>query len=523
MEKPAIRIGASLGLLLSLPLTTLSFLGWKLFGLTFLPFSLFDWLARVLPGPVITFGIDLMISIIHSLKMGGISQTAKLGEQIMAIMIFLILSMLVSSLYFWLIPRITAGYSKGRITFVPGIITGLILGIFIQLINFRVAAASYSYYDSIWIFALFITWGIFLARSYRRLALGEQNRRRSFLLGIAGSAISIAVIAGVIGSMIGKEQAVQTGERWSDKYPLPNSGVDVKPVKGTRSEFTPLEKHYRVDINEMPPVIDGKTWRLKVGGLVEKPLEQTLEQIRNYEPMSQFITLECISNPVAGDLISTQRWTGVSLQKLLPVWKLKPEATHLRIKAADGFYEVVSLEKIKADKRIMLTYEWDGIPLTVSHGFPIRIYIPNAYGMKQPKWITEITAISHWEAGYWVDRGWDKEAKMKATSVIDVISEDKFAKDGITYLALGGIAFAGSRGISKVEVRADNGKWEQAQLRKPLSETTWVIWRYDWPYLSGDHSFTVRCFDGEGNMQIEQQVPPHPSGASGYNTEIIKE
>jgi hypothetical protein len=204
------------------------------------------------------------------------------------------------------------------------------------------------------------------------------------------------------------------------------------------------------------------------------------------------------------------------MQKLIPDWKLKPEAAYLKIIAADGFYEVISLEQIKADKRIMLTYAWDGVPLTVEHGFPLRIYIPNVYGMKQPKWITEITALNHWEAGYWVDRGWDKEAKMKATSVIDIISNDKFTKDGKPYLAIGGIAFAGSRGISKVEVRIDNSTWQQAQLRKPLSETTWVIWRYDWPYQSGNHLFTVRCFDGAGNIQIEKQAPPHPSGASGY-------
>jgi hypothetical protein len=92
----------------------------------------------------------------------------------------------------------------------------------------------------------------------------------------------------------------------------------------------------------------------------------------------------------------------------LPDWRLKPEATHLKIRAADGFYEVVPLAVIKADERVMLAYAWDGVPLPTEHGFPLRIYIPNVYGMKQPKWIESIEATDRWEPGYWVERGWDR-------------------------------------------------------------------------------------------------------------------
>ncbi len=68
----------------------------------------------------------------------------------------------------------------------------------------------------------------------------------------------------------------------------------------------------------MPPAVDESQWSLKIGGLVEQPLSLTLDDLRRYEPMHQFITLACISNPVGGDLIGTTRWTGVSLQRLLP-------------------------------------------------------------------------------------------------------------------------------------------------------------------------------------------------------------
>jgi DMSO/TMAO reductase YedYZ molybdopterin-dependent catalytic subunit len=111
------------------------------------------------------------------------------------------------------------------------------------------------------------------------------------------------------------------------------------------------------------------------------------------------VTLSCISNPVGGDLIGTTRWTGVSLKRLLSDLQLKPGATHLTIRSADQFFEVVSLDAISADPRIMLTYSWDGVPLKQEHGYPLRIYVPDVHGMNQPKWIESIEAIDPSEPG----------------------------------------------------------------------------------------------------------------------------
>jgi hypothetical protein len=86
---------------------------------------------------------------------------------------------------------------------------------------------------------------------------------------------------------------------------------------------------------------------------------------------------------------------------------------------------------------------------------------------------------------------------------------------------IGGIAFAGARGVSKVEVRVDQGPWEAAQLRAPLSETSWVIWRYEWPFAEGHHAFEVRCVEGDGTPQIETPNDSHPSGATGIHTKEV--
>jgi hypothetical protein len=165
------------------------------------------------------------------------------------------------------------------------------------------------------------------------------------------------------------------------------------------------------------------------------------------------------------------------------------------------------------DERTLLAYATNDEPISAEHGYPLRLYVPNRFGMKNPKWIQQITAVSEPYFGYWEVRGWDKEAFVKSTSIFDVIAVD-LKKDEL--IPVGGIAFAGDRGISKVEVQVDGGEWQPAQLKDPLSPLTWVLWRYEWPATKGYHTLTVRCTDGKGALQIETPAPLHPDGASGY-------
>jgi DMSO/TMAO reductase YedYZ molybdopterin-dependent catalytic subunit len=167
----------------------------------------------------------------------------------------------------------------------------------------------------------------------------------------------------------------------------------------------------------------------------------------------------------------------------------------------------------------MLCYAWDGHELPIDHGYPLRIWIPDRYGMKQPKWITGIEVTDEYKEGYWVERNWDEVARVKTTSVIDTVAANAIIEDGDQELVpVGGIAFSGARGISKVEVRVDGGPWQEAKLRSPLSETTWVIWRYDWPFEEGEHTFEVRCAEGDGTPQIEEESDNRPSGATGIHS-----
>src|SRR5262249_55373154 len=188
----------------------------------------------------------------------------------------------------------------------------------------------------------------------------ERVDRRQFVVRLGGAAATISVAGATVVALSGatRRRSAASGRAWSADHPLPNSDAAVGPAPGTRRELTPLEDHYRIDINTTVPRVDEASWRLKVGGMVERPVELTLGQIPAYEPIHKFVTLACISNPVGGSLIGTTRWTGVSLRRLLADLNLKPGATHLRLSSADGFYEVVALETVLADERVMLAYDW---------------------------------------------------------------------------------------------------------------------------------------------------------------------
>jgi DMSO/TMAO reductase YedYZ molybdopterin-dependent catalytic subunit len=517
------------------------FAGWKIAGLPFVPFDSFDWLTRVLPGRVLGFGIGIMVDAIRALHLGPTSETAKTVEHAIAITGLFVMGIVGGAILF----SILRTKRKVHPVFL-GLVLGIVVAVPAMLISTQASetATVDPWLRALWILVVFAAWGAILGRVGQRM-IGietpnstvesatepgvERIDRRHFLVKLGGSAAAITVVGALVGEFAEtrrKESAMMaTSEplRWSATHPLPNAAAAVKPAPGTRPEFTSLENHYRIDINTIPPKVDEQRWRLKTTGLVEQPLSLTLEQLRGYEPMHQFVTLSCISNPVGGDLIGTTRWTGVSLQRLLPDLRLQPTATHLKIRSADGFFEVVALDAIKADERIMLTYAWDGVPLRREHGFPLRIYIPDVHGMKQPKWIESIEFTDHWEPGFWVVRGWNKVAQMHATSVIDTVAVDMtiIGVDKRKLVPIGGMAHAGDRGISKVEVQVDNGPWEQALIRTPLSQLTWAVWRYDWPFRPGKHTFTVRCYDGSGTLQIAAPSPPEPDGATGLSSRSV--
>lgn len=123
--------------------------------------------------------------------------------------------------------------------------------------------------------------------------------------------------------------------------------------------------------------------------------------------------------------------------------------------------------------------EFRGRRIHLAHGFPVRIIVPGSYGMKSVQWLTEIEAVDRDYKGYYQQKGWTDEATIKSMSRIHLPGHGSRLK-GSDHLVQG-LAFAGIRGISQVEVSVDEGKsWHRATLHPPLSASSWVFWHWMW-------------------------------------------
>ncbi len=539
MKKPGPAAGTLTGLVLTAPLTALLYLVNRTTGLPFPPFLAFDWVRDRLPPGIINAGIDRLAGTLAALGL-SVRETAKPAEIILVLGTFVLAGTVAGAVFFAAAKRVrTDRLDKA----------GLVLGLAFGLPLAAVAAVSRGLAPALrgpgaaWTVAAFLGWGFAVARvrsvlgapaaavpaSGAPAAVRRIGRRRFMVtLGTASALITVGgtVLGRILSRRVGSDQGTaalvppRSSEAGGPGEAPPAGGASFVPAPGSRPELTPVTEHYRIDINLDPPALRAGEWSLTIGGLVRGPLTLTLRDlVEKYEPKHQFITMSCISNSVGGDLIGTTRWTGVSVRTILEQAGVEEGAAALEVTSADGFHESVPLELIRTDDRIMFTYAWDGKPLAAEHGSPLRIYIPDRYGMKQPKWITKADVVARGRDGYWVERGWDRAARAKATSVIDTVAVDAVVKDdrGRLLVPIGGIAWAGARGISKVEVRIDEGDWQPAELKRPLSGTTWVIWRMDWPFQAGPHRFTVRCAEGDGTPQIETAADTFPGGATGLH------
>jgi DMSO/TMAO reductase YedYZ molybdopterin-dependent catalytic subunit len=297
------------------------------------------------------------------------------------------------------------------------------------------------------------------------------------------------------------------------------------------SEVTPTYLFYRIDINPVVPVVDATSWSLNVKGLVNNPLTISYEEIKSMPSVEEYATLQCVSNKIGGDLISTALWKGVRLKDLLARAQLRPGAKYIAFRCYDGYDVGIPLERGLLDGTI-LAYEMNLAPLTPEHGYPVRAIVPGLYGMMNPKWITEIEVVDNVYEGYWARNGWTNIATEDTHSSI-VIPGQAAVRDRFRNLELqninivpgqrvpvAGIAFAGDRGISKVEVSTDGGvTWKSANIKDPLSKYTWVLWAAEFTPTApqGSNRIVVRATDKTGKVQTAEVRPPFPDGNTGYH------
>ncbi|HUX87968.1 MAG TPA: molybdopterin-dependent oxidoreductase, partial [Chloroflexota bacterium] len=267
--------------------------------------------------------------------------------------------------------------------------------------------------------------------------------------------------------------------------------------------------------NLVDPVVDVKSWQLSVAGLVDHPLDLSYQDVLAFPAVDAVRTLECISNEVGGDLMSNGRWTGLRLADVLHKVGVQSGASELQFTCVDGYTESMPMTKAM-DPQTLLVYHLNGQPLPSKHGYPVRVLGTGTYGMKNPKWLNKIQIARTAQPGFWVAQGWSPDAIVQTMSKITTPTPD--ASVHVGPVTVGGVAFAGSRGIRQVEVSTDGGtSWQPAKLVSALGPFTWVLWEYNWqPTKPGKYTLVVRATDGTGVVQATRETDTFPDGATGY-------
>jgi DMSO/TMAO reductase YedYZ molybdopterin-dependent catalytic subunit len=298
---------------------------------------------------------------------------------------------------------------------------------------------------------------------------------------------------------------------------------DFPDIPGLTPEITSADDHYVVDINLIPPKVEAEGWSLDVRGEVDHPAKYTFASLQSsFDVVEEFAVLTCISNEVNGQLIGHSRWGGVRLSDVLGAAGPRDAAMDVVFYGADGYSDSIPLE-VAMHPTVILAVSQNGKPLQQAHGFPCRVRVPAIYGMKNVKWLEAIEIVPTDYQGYWMKRGWSDVAIIDTESRIDVAGDSGRASVGQeTWIA--GIAWAGIRGIDKVEVSVDGGTtWAEAMLRDPISPISWRHWAYRWrPERAGRTMVQCRATDGDGRTQVMERAAPHPDGATGYPMKLVE-
>ncbi len=291
----------------------------------------------------------------------------------------------------------------------------------------------------------------------------------------------------------------------------PPADAELEAIGRLVPRRTPTADFYTIDTALIDPVVDAGSWRLEIGGLVGRRSELTYDELEALPAVTFDSTLVCISNEVGGDLISSGRWVGIPLRTLLERTGVGDGVVEVVSTSVDGYADSIPLDVAMRDTSIV-AIGLNGRPLPTAHGFPARLLVPGRYGMKQPKWLRSIELVDRPIEGYWEQRGWSKAAIVKTMSRIDAATDG--ASEGVV---VAGVAFAGDRRITRIEVSPDGGdSWIDAELEVPLSPLTWRRWRAELP--AETRSVTVRGTDGDGAVQTQEIAAPHPDGSSGYDS-----
>ncbi|MDN4644575.1 molybdopterin-dependent oxidoreductase [Arthrobacter sp. PsM3] len=350
--------------------------------------------------------------------------------------------------------------------------------------------------------------------------------RRTFFAA-TGVTAAASAIAATGGRLLSAARSNVAQARDSLQLPAPAkpaaavpAGVQSKAA-GVTPWLTPNNDFYRIDTALSVPEINVQDWELRVHGLVDREVRLNFQDLLDAQLIESHVSLTCVSNPVAGNLAGNAKWLGMPIRDVLKMAGIKDGADMVLSTSIDGFSASTPLEVLQDDRDAMLAIGMNGEALPLEHGYPVRMVVPGLYGfVSATKWVVdlEVTRFADSKA-YWTQRGWSERGPIKTMARVEV--PKSFAKVPAGRVAIGGTAWAQTRGITKVEVQIDGGPWTEAVLSTELSVVTWRQWSFDWEATPGPHYIKARATDGTGEVQTEKRADPVPDGASGWQSLMV--
>jgi DMSO/TMAO reductase YedYZ molybdopterin-dependent catalytic subunit len=364
--------------------------------------------------------------------------------------------------------------------------------------------------------------------------LARDMSRRALLVQGSAALAGLAMLRFVVPAEAFPSRADEEVVPWLD----PRPGNPPADQAGRQLEWeqldswiTPNDKFFWV-AHYGKPVIAAADWRLDVGGLVQRPLTLTLDELRARPRREVTFTIECSGNhgfPVVTGLVGNATWTGTPLAPLLREAGLLETSTDVVFFGADsGKEKVRDVELTEQFARSMsladatsadnlLVYEMNGQPLPVDHGFPVRLISPGWYGVANVKWLRRIELRDSRYEGKFMGRDYvtirDEQRDGRTVSVFTSVGRARLKsapakvtrKDG-AYRIVGA---AWGAQIARVEVQVDDGPWAPATLEEGAGgAAAWTFWYLDWGSpASGEHAITSRAIDTQGNVQPARTEP----------------
>jgi DMSO/TMAO reductase YedYZ molybdopterin-dependent catalytic subunit len=335
------------------------------------------------------------------------------------------------------------------------------------------------------------------------------------------------------------EAATDAGEITLEELRLAGRNHSL-PLEALRHDLTPLGLHYLLIHFDIPDV-DAAQWRLEIGGLVERPLALSLEELRARPARTLAVTLECagngrallsprpLSQPWLQEAVGTAEWTGTPLAPLLREAGLRDGSTEVVFTGLDrgvqgevehAYERSLPLDEALRDD-VLLAWAVGGVVLPPQHGFPLRLVVPGWYGMTHVKWLRSITVVDEpfrgWqqEVAYHL-RESEEEQGVPVTRILprsllvppgipDFLTRRRLVQPGRHELV--GRAWSGHGRVVQVEVSDDGGRtWADAAFGEPLSEHAWLGWSFRWEAAPGEHELCCRATDAAGNTQPDTPV-----------------